>query len=239
MIYLLIPVFNEEDNIQELYKQIKLHFSEEDILCVLVDDGSSDNSVNTIKATFKDLRYQLLENGSNKGPGFSFNHGFTWILNQSNSDSDLVISFEADVTSDLSRANTMYSISKLGYDLVLASVYAQGGGLKNTSWVRVFVSLVANQLIRTIFDIKVNTLSSFYRVYRIDLLRKIQLKYGNITNEIGFICMVDILIRAIKVGATIIEVPVQLDSSLREGKSKMKLFKNTKDYLTYLLFRKS
>jgi hypothetical protein len=127
----------------------------------------------------------------------------------------------------------------LGYDLVLASVYAQGGGFDKTSFLRKLISAIANFTYRFLFDIKVLTLSSFYRVYKISLLKKLERTYrGNIIKEMGFVSMLEILSKAIWNDATIIEVPMKLYSYKRAGKSKMKIVKTTFTYFRYLFTNK-
>ena len=142
---------------------------------------------------------------------------------------------EGDNTSDISILPHMIKISEMGYDLVLASAYAQGGGFEKTSLIRKIISFFANMLFRAFFNIKVLTLSSFYRVYKITLIKSIKIAYGSIIREKGFICMLEILIKAIHVHAKIIEVPMLLKSDQRKGKSKMKLITNTLSYLRFLL----
>ena len=151
---------------------------------------------------------------------------------------DIVITLEADCTSDLSILSTMLTLNRLGYDLVLSSVYAQGGGFDQTSFLRKFISATANFTFRFLFDVKVLTLSSFYRVYSVALLKRIQEKYKVIIRESGFVCMLEILVKAIHSNARIIEVPMQLHSSKRIGKSNMKIVKTTFQYFRFLVMRK-
>lgn len=235
MIYLLIPVYNEEGNIANLYNEAKNLLPEEDKFFVFSDDGSSDKSVELIKQYFKDFKFTVLGDGTNHGPGFAFNTGFNWILNHSKNDNDKVATLECDCTSDLTILPHMLTINRLGYELVLASVYAQGGGFDNTSFFRRFVSSSANILYRFLFNLNVQTLSSFYRVYSITLLKRIKNRYEEPIKETGFICMLEILIKSIRCGCKLVEVPMMLHSSKRVGKSKMKVFKTTMQYFRFLM----
>jgi len=210
----------------------------QEVTYVFVDDGSADNSPKIIANLFVNQKCYVLGDGSNHGPGYSFNMGFEHILKLDDSDSSTVITIEADNTSDLKILKHMLGISAMGYDLVLASVYAQGGGFDKTSFMRKVLSSVANLLLRFIFDIKVQTLSSFYRVYHISLLRKIKAAQGSLIIEPGFLCMIEILIKAIKAQAQIIEVPMVLYSARRKGKSKMKLISTSFSYVRFLLTNK-
>lgn len=234
MIYFLIPVFNEEKNIPFLFEEIKNILPEEEKSFVFSNDGSTDNTILELQKYFSSLPNIILGDGKNHGPGHAFNSGFEWILNDSKSEKDIVITLEADCTSDLNILPHMVVINQLGYELVLASVYAQGGGFDNTTFIRKFFSSMANLMFRFLFKINILTLSSFYRVYSIALLKRIKKKYSNIIVEKGFICMLEILIKAIDLKARIIEVPMILYSEKRKGKSKMKTFKTMMQYFAFL-----
>jgi hypothetical protein len=158
-----------------------------------------------------------------------------WILSHSyQHDKDLIITLEGDNTSDLGILDTMLMLSLAGYSLVLASVYAQGGGFKDTTFFRKVVSFVANQVLRFAFDIKTLTLSSFYRIYHLEIIARIKKKHTVIIESPGFICMIEILLKAIRADAKIIEVPMTLTSSVRKGKSKMKILKTSWAYIKFL-----
>lgn len=238
MIYFLIPVYNEANNLELLHANLTTAVRGQKCFYVFSDDGSSDGSQQLIEKLFANESFIVLGDGSNHGPGFSFNRGFEWILNQHTGDEGKVVTVEADNTSDIAILNNMLQISSLGYSLVLASVYAQGGGFDKTSFMRKLLSSVANLFLRFVFDIKVQTLSSFYRVYDISLLRKIKNKYTTVIDDHGFLCMIEILLKAIRSDATIIEVPMVLYSARRKGKSKMKLIKTSMSYIKFLFTNK-
>jgi dolichol-phosphate mannosyltransferase len=236
MIYFLIPVFNESKNIGNLYQELSSLQLHSEALFVFSDDGSNDDSKAVIEKSFKDKSLVILGDGINRGPGSAFNTGLKWIVDHSTKDKDIVVTIEADCTSDLSILPTMLMLNGAGYDFVLASVYAQGGGFDQTSFIRKFISAVANFTYRFLFNVKVLTLSSFYRVYTVALLKRINDRYnGKIIEENGFVCMLEILTKAIWCNAKIIEVPMELHSSKRIGKSKMKIVKTTFQYFKYLI----
>jgi len=239
MLYFLIPVFNEEKNLNKLHSSITSVAKEYPRFYVFSDDGSTDNSLALIKTLFKAENHIILGDGSNHGPGRAFNTGFEWILSHSKEPNDKIITIEADNTSDIDILSKMLKMSEMDYQLVLASVYAQGGGFAETSFFRRFVSSVAAIIMRNFFDIKVLTISSFYRIYHVDLIRKIKAKYQNISEESGFISVVEVLIKGIKLKASIIEVPMVLYSKQRKGKSKMKVMKTSFEYVKFLIKSKA
>ena len=238
MIFIVIPIFNEEKNIPNLYREIS-QFKFDDKFClVFSDDGSTDDTISLLNSTFKEFDFVILGDGINRGPGYAFNMAFEWVLSNSVRKDDIVVTMESDCTSDLSILRNMIFLNKMGYDLVLASVYAQGGGFDNTTIFRRLVSSIANLLYRFLFNIKVLTISSFYRVYSIQLISKIKSKHKRIVEENGFICMLEVLIKSISSGANIIEVPMKLQSNRRIGKSKMKIVKTTIQYFKFLFRQK-
>jgi len=175
-VYILIPTFNEENNIAELYKNLSENCKTINTHYLLVDDCSIDKTIELIHKNFRDEHYIIIEKIENLGPSDSFNRGFEWILNHSAEDKDIIVTMEADNTSDISILSKMITISTLGYSLVLASVYAQGGGFQKTTLIRKIISFIANMFFRTFFNIKVLTISSFYRVYHVSLIREIKKK---------------------------------------------------------------
>ncbi len=233
-IYLLIPIYNEAENIPNLFKEMNTVLPDEEKFFVFSDDGSSDNSSGLLAEYFKNEQYIILGDGINYGPGNAFNIGFEWILNHSQNSEDIVVTLEADCTSDIDLLPKMVCVNRLGYSLVLASVYAQGGGFDKTTFFRRLLSSFANLFFRFVFDVKILTLSSFYRSYSISLLRAIKQNNKQIISEKGFICMLEILIKAIKQKAKVVELPMVLHSNKRIGQSKMKIFKTSLAYLRFL-----
>lgn len=234
MIYLVIPIYNEAQNIPNLAKELNDLKFEDEVTYVFSDDGSNDNSIEKLKTFFADRSMVILGDGSNYGPGNAFNVAFEWVCQNSSNEYDVVVTLEADCTSDLSILRDMLSINKLGYDLVLASVYAQGGGFDSTNFTRKLISSLANLMFRFLFDVKILTISSFYRVYSVSLLQKIKKNNKVVIREHGFICMLEILLKSIKCEAKIIEVPMTLYSKKRIGKSNMKVVRTMIHYLKFL-----
>jgi dolichol-phosphate mannosyltransferase len=233
--YFLVPVFNESANLDLLAESLQKALPEKNKFYLFVDYKSTDNTVDRINTLFKSTSFHVITKEMNTGPGDSFNRGFEWILEHSDDEKDLVITMEADNTSDIDLLDKMTGISALGYNLVLASVYAQGGGFEKSSLVRKLISFSANFFLRFIFNIKIQTLSSFYRAYHISLIRDIKKNYNSIISEKGFVCMFEILLKAIRLNASIIEVPMVLRSMNRKGKSKMKIFKTMIQYVNYVV----
>lgn len=235
MLYILIPTFNEEQNIPKLASTLKALIDNNNYKIIIVDDHSSDKTVNTLRLELPTYNLMVIEKEINKGPGDSFLLGFQEVLSTSLNDDDMVLTFEADNTVSVDDLKLLSKIAALDFQLVLASPYAQGGGFQNTNFLRKVLSFFANLLMRFVFDVKVLTLSSFVRVYRVGLLRKMQARYPMMIESPGFFSMAEITLKAIKCGARIIEVPVFIQSKERIGKSKMRIITTSIEYIRMLL----
>jgi dolichol-phosphate mannosyltransferase len=102
---------------------------------------------------------------------------------------------------------------------------------------RTILSHLANSFVKTFLDIRgLMTVSSFYRLYRAEAIRRLQRDYGvGIVERRGFESMVELVLKMIYLRMSISEVPMLLDSGRRVGKSKMRISRTGLGYLA--LFR--
>ena len=232
-IHLLIPAYNEVENLPHLFAGLLPALQELDRPwdLLFVDDGSTDATVAHIKDQARGYPISVLSHRKNLGPGAAFTTGFRALLNTS-ADHEAIITLEADGTSDVTLLEPLLARYDLGVDVVLASVYHPDGGLKHTPFHRRALSSAANALLRTLFHMpELYTFSSFYRVYRTGLLREAMALYGlRLIEEPGFAAVVELLIRLNRMGARIEEVPMVLDSSHRIGASRMRVGKTIRAY---------
>ncbi|HEX6512080.1 MAG TPA: glycosyltransferase family 2 protein [Chloroflexota bacterium] len=229
--YLLIPVYNEAANVGELIEDIDLHAPQlasasngRSLCAIFVDDGSTDDTSERILASGPETPRVVLRHGRNRGPGHAFRTGFRHLHAQLD-ERDLVMTLEGDNTSRLETAAQMMVRMREGYDAVLASPYAYGGGLRKTPLFREILSYGANHFAPLFMGIQgIHTCSYFFRLYSGELIGQLQQLYGSeIIEAAGFECMVELLLKMMAVGARISEVEMQLDSSRRTGASKMRV----------------
>lgn len=230
MATLVIPAFNEEANVPRLLADLE---SREDLWrggrVVLVDDGSSDRTVEIARAHEGELPLEVLEQVRNQGPGRAFDRGFRHVLASASADT-LVVTLESDTTSDLGALSEMLATARSGADVVLAS-HHDGGELVNVGAHRRFLSRAAAYAIRRTSGLDARTVSSFFRVYRAGALHAAYAQYGDdLIREPGFACKAEILIKLDRLGSLIAEVPVALDWSTREGESKLRVLPTVGGY---------
>jgi dolichol-phosphate mannosyltransferase len=234
-LYLVVPVYNEVDNLERLFgsfRQAVVEFGRMyDLHIVLVDDGSTDGTAKRATELARGLRFVLLRQSANQGPGSAFGVAFEHLATQLNS-SDWVLTLEGDNTSRYDLLRYMFRRAEEGYDVVLASPYLYGGRILNTSPFRVFVSHIANAFVKEFLGVHgIMTVSSFFRLYRAPVILRLQSFYGpRIIERRGFECMIELLLKMVYLGTTISEVPMVLDTNLRAGKSKMKIARTVFGY---------
>lgn len=239
-VFVITPVLNEEGNIPRLvaaWKQLQNMFSAYRFHFVLVNDGSTDGTTvvlnNSVVIHGLEHCYTMLSHEYNQGPGAAFATAFVHLSSLLTED-DIVITMEGDNTSKIEIIDTMLGrIERENVDVVLASPYAYGGGVLNTNLLRVILSFVANGIIRIFLGIHgIHTMSSFFRAFQGRTIIALQKRFSpRIIEMRGFECMVEMLKKIIILGLTVSEVPMRLDTSLRAGKSKMKILKTIMGYM--------
>ena len=240
--YIVVPVLNEAPNLERLVaafrdlngdlgKKYRLQF-------LLVDDGSTDGTADKARQLAQGLDLQALSHDRNYGPGRAFATAFEYLAPRLQED-DWVATMEGDNTSRHELLNQMFTRAAEGYDVILASPYCYGGGIQNTTGIRVLLSHFANAFLKECVGIHgIFTMSSFFRLFRGSALKRLQACYGPaIMERRGFEAVVEMLIKMILLKMTISEVAMVLDTSRRAGKSKMKVMRTIRSYLTLFLDR--
>lgn len=233
MIHVVVPVFNEAGNAEATAAQIRDRLAPLGVpyRVVLVDDGSRDGTADVFRRAAPEAT--VLAHPENRGPGAAFRTGFLHVL-ASADPLDLVVTMEGDQTSDPRVLPRMlHRVWEEGDDIVLASCYLYGGGIRGTNLHRVGLSHVANGLMKKALGLSgLATLSSFYRVYQVSALSAMHARYGDgFIRSRGFECMVEVLYRAAQLRLRISEVPMTLDGSRRVGRSKMRVMRTSLAYL--------
>jgi dolichol-phosphate mannosyltransferase len=227
----VVPAYNEAANLPRLFADLECRpnlFSDGSHL-IVVDDGSEDATAELVRSYSGVLRIELVSLESNQGPGAAFRAGFARALAGCPEDA-FVVTLEADTTSDLDALPAMLERATSGAELVLASVHG-GGRMLNVSPVRRLLSVGAGVVVRLALGLDARTVSSFFRVYRVSVLRRAVARYGDdLIQEPGFACMAEVLAKIAALGARVEEVPVDLDATKRVGTSRMKVGPTLRGY---------
>lgn len=206
----VIPTYNEIGSIEILLMEILKTIGNLDIL--VVDGGSNDGTAQSVARIVNlEPRVNLISEGAKRGLGKAYLAGFAWGLERGY---EKIIEMDADLSH---RVIDLSSLLEAKADLVIGSRWIVGGGIENWSKSRELLSRIANKYVQFMLKLDVSDATSGFRVYRADLLRKIDLK--RIKSE-GYTFQIEMVRAARKVGAEIVEVPI-IFREREFGKSKI------------------
>lgn len=238
MVYFIIPAYNEERNLSLLVRNTQAAMEEigSPYFIYIVNDGSTDNTSGLCGEFSASVPLREIRMETNSGVDRAFDRGFKEVFKLVKT-GDIIITKEADNTSDPDILRKMIELVHAGHDIVLASCFAKEGGVENSSIDRHILSFGANSLLKLFFPIRgISTYSSFYRAYDAKRLKMAFDAYdGRIFEEKGFVCMVEMLVKLSRLPLKIGEVPMVLKCDKREGASKMR---RRRTMLSYLIFIK-
>src|SRR3989344_8084130 len=168
---ILIPTLNEKDNLKDLIPGIFGLMP--DISVLVVDDNSSDGTQDLIRSMAVDFKNLfLIERKSDFGYGRSSVEGFKWVLERPY---DYLVTMDADFSHDFNEIPAL--LRKLNnFDVAVGSRYVTGGGVKNWNFFRRVLSRFANFYVKTILNLPVIDATTGFNAYRVDFLRKLNLK---------------------------------------------------------------
>lgn len=231
MIRFVIPAYNEEANIANLFADLAPRVKALGARVIIVEDGSTDSTIQEIEAHRGDMDLRVVRHPRNLGLGTAINTGLRAALQEA-SDDEPIVTLEADCTSDLDDLPRMLELFELGNDIVLASVYAPGGKIIGVEGWRLWASKSVSGAFRVAGGLRdIHTLSSLYRVYRAGTVRRAADTYGYLlVREPGFAANVELLLKLHNAGARIAEVPTVNDWTKRGGVSKMQLGPTVRAY---------
>ncbi len=223
---IVIPTYNERENIQELIPEIfkVARRNRLDIRVLVVDDSSPDGTYEVVKNLGKKFNVTLLKRKKKMGIGSAYVAGFRFFLKKK---TDLVFEMDADLSHDPRYLPMFFNKIKGGYDLVIGSRYVRGGKILGWGMTRKAVSSGGNFVGRIIAGLGVKDITAGYRCYRRNVLEKINL---NKVKSTGYSFQLE-MVHLVKMGGfSIAEIPITFHN--REvGKSKL----SKSDILNFLM----
>jgi dolichol-phosphate mannosyltransferase len=238
MIYILIPVFNEEDHIQKLIEEICEALSGESFNIVIVDDGSLDQTANIVKnLDRKEVR--IISHNINLSIGAVYQTGINNIIQEAE-DNDILVLMEADLTCPPPMIKTIKSaIVEQNLDVVVASRFSKQGEYKNFPIMRTLYSLSCNYMMQFLFPIKhARDYTMFFRGYRVALLKKVFSYFGlyNCLQTRGFVSNTELLIKCSLFTEKIGEIPFTYDYIVKQNRSKLRVFRTIIEYFGFIFY---
>ncbi|MFC5677246.1 polyprenol monophosphomannose synthase [Aeromicrobium endophyticum] len=212
-VLVIVPTYDERDNIVSIIDRTLAASERHHVL--VVDDGSPDGTgdlVETIAAS--NDRVDVLHRTGKLGLGSAYILGFGWGLERG---FELLVEMDADGSHAPESLPGM--VQRLGPEgaLVIGSRWVSGGAVVDWPLSRQLLSRGGNAYARLALGIHVKDATAGFRVYRADVLRRIDL--GSIDSK-GYCFQVDMTLRVLDAGGSIVEHPITFRERER-GESKM------------------
>ena len=210
-IVVIIPTYNESENLPVIVGRVRSAVAEADIL--VVDDNSPDGTgrlADEIAAA--DPQVHVMHRLGKGGLGAAYLAGFAWALQEGFG----VIEMDADGSHQPEQLPRLLEALR-DADLVLGSRWVPGGGVENWPRSRELLSKGGSLYARTMLGVRVRDVTGGYRAFRADTLRKLDLH--DVVSQ-GYCFQIDLAWRALQRGLRVKEVPI-LFVERTAGVSKM------------------
>lgn len=218
---IIIPTFNELDNVERMTRKVMSLDKEFDIL--FVDDSSPDGTAEKIKELQKEFpnRIYLEERQGKLGLGTAYIHGFRWSVAK---DYEYIFEMDCDFSHNPDDLIHLYlACAEGGADLSIGSRYCKGGKVKNWPVKRILMSYFASVYVRMILWIGIKDTTAGFKCYKRSVLQKINL--DGVTFK-GYAFQVCMKYAAIRHGFKVTEVPITfIDREFGESKMSTGIFK--------------
>ena len=211
----IIPTYNEIENIEPMIRKVRGLEFETDIL--IVDDGSPDGTADVVKSLQSEFKQvHLLERSEKNGLGTAYIHGFKWCLEHKY---DFIFEMDCDFShnpNDLVRLHE--ACLSQPADVAVGSRYVNHlVNVVNWPMGRVLLSYFASMYVRFITRMSVMDTTAGFVCYRAEVLRKIELDKIKFR---GYAFQIEMKFTAIKYGFKLVEVPI-IFTDRTAGTSKM------------------
>lgn len=166
----IIPTYNEKENIEAIIKAVLAVDGAFDIL--IVDDSSPDGTGDIIKGLIPQSNGRLhLEIRTIKdGLGRAYVHGFKWALANNYK---FIFEMDADFSHNPNDLPKLYNALKNGADVAVGSRYCNGVNVVNWPMERVLLSYFASKYVRLITSLPIHDATAGFVGYKAEVLETI------------------------------------------------------------------
>lgn len=200
-VLVLVPTYNERENLPLIVTKIRAAVPEADIL--VLDDNSPDGTgALADEMAAADTHVQVLHRAGKEGLGKAYLAGFAWGMERGY---DALIEIDADGSHPAEVLPAMLAAAEHA-DLVIGSRWMKGGSVVNWPKSREVLSRGANIYVRLALGTSIHDATAGFRVYRAATLQAIDVQ--SVESQ-GYGFQVDLTWRTLQAGRTIVEVPIR------------------------------
>jgi dolichol-phosphate mannosyltransferase len=216
----IIPTYNEKENIENIIRAIFALSRPFDIL--IIDDGSPDGTSLIVKELQQSFfnRLFLLERAEKLGLGTAYIVGFKWSLERAYR---YIFEMDADFSHNPNDLSRLYEVCASGAaDMAIGSRYISGVNVVNWPMNRVLMSYYASKYVCMVSGLKIADTTAGFVCYRRAVLETIDL--DDIRFK-GYAFQIEMKFTAYKCGFTIQEIPIVfINRELGESKMNFSIF---------------
>jgi dolichol-phosphate mannosyltransferase len=199
-ILVIVPTYNEIENVRRITARVRAAVPEADIL--VADDNSPDGTGDIAdKLAAADDHILVMHRLGKEGLAAAYMAGFAWGLER---DYDVLIEMDADGSHSPEQLPALLDALR-DADLVLGSRWVPGGTVVNWPRSREVLSRGGNLYTRMALQLPLMDATGGYRVFRAQTLRDLELH--DVASQ-GYCFQVDMARRAIASGKRVVEVPI-------------------------------
>lgn len=211
-IAVIVPTYNEKQNIKKLTSQIRRNVPR--ALIVVVDDNSPDGTgMIADKLSQIDRKINVVHRPNKLGLGTAYVSGFRHAFKKGY---DVVVTMDADLSHSPQVIPTMIDRLKT-CDVVIGSRYVSGGKIIGFNAFRTYLSASAQLFSKYLLGLPTHDSSSGFRAYKKKVITKI--KPSSIKSQ-GYSFLIEMIYRCHKASFKICEVPIVF-AVRSKGKSKL------------------
>ena len=208
-ILISLSTYKEAENIVKITDKIRIQFPLIKIL--IIDDKSDDNTKKLIEDK-KDKNIIFIQRPKKMGLGTAHKLSLIYAIKN---EYEFLVTMDADFSHDPMQLPKL--LEKSGHNnFVIGSRFCKGAK-SDYKGLRKFISICGNLFAKSILDIKLNEITTYFRVYSIKLLKKLPF---NELNAQGYSLGVRLVWLMKKLNANLIEVPIHFRDR-NKGKSKI------------------
>lgn len=193
---IIIPVYNEGENIVELFHALERHVKTP-FRVFICYDFNEDNTLNAIKKIKAGFEVVLVRNRG-KGVHGAIMTGFN------KTDAPAVLAFGADEANNAGIIDQMFENLRQGNDLVVASRLAKGGEMSGGPWFKSLVIKVASFVLNKFVFLPATDATFAWRMFSRRLLDTV-----TIESTEGFTYAIEFLVKCHRLGWKVAEVPAR------------------------------
>ena len=213
--WLILPTYNEADNIGPIVRAARAQLRDADRILV-VDDNSPDGTGAIADELAGEVPgVEVLHRPGKQGLGRAYLAGFAHALD---SGAELVLEMDADFSHDPADLPRVIDAAEHGgADLVLGSRYVEGGSVSDWGLLRRLVSRGGSWYARRVLGVTVRDLTGGFKCFRRSVLEALDL---DAVHADGYGFQIELTYRTIKAGFRVVEIPIVFRDR-RVGESKM------------------